>query len=65
MGETHLGSDDLLCGCLDAHVEEQDNQDGDNRYGDESSHRGLVVRVSVVPQELGVGEEVELPDHFT
>ena len=64
MGETHLGSDDLLGGGLYCHVEEQDDQDGDNRYGNQSSHRGLVVRVSVVPQELGVGEEVELPDHF-
>ena len=64
MGEAHLGCDDLLGSSLDSHVEEQDDQDGDDRYGNQSPHRGLVVRVSVVPQELGVGEEVKLPDHL-
>ena len=58
-------SDDLLRDCPDGHVEEEYDEYGEDRDGDEPSHGGFVIGVSIVPEQLSIGEEIQLSDHFS
>ena len=56
--ELSRGFDDLFSGGLDSHAWEQNNEDNNNGHRNYASSGGCVLGLSVVPDQLAWGEEV-------
>ena len=63
-GVLNLCLNDLPINCLDAHAIEENDKDGDDGNGDDSSCGGVVLGLAVVSEYFGGGEEINKPDSF-